>query len=214
MGRKSKKLARKTSSNNRNEIARVRLHETQSAAMISGQATVSLSPATFTSLSSLAGQFDMYKVTRLRFRMHPATSTTIALAACYIPGISDNLPVGTVACAQVSDHTYIGGDTTVPSSWCQVPSAGLKGYMNWYKTVVGSPDAAEEVQGVIRLGGSSTEVYQLEVEATYLFKNLLPDSATPMTPAERGARETIALRDKLLRVMGHPGSCLPLQTKK
>lgn len=163
-----------------------------------GVAQINLQPTNLNSVAGAAANYEFYRITKLRYRLYPNGGGSM-LAAAYIAGAVDNAPSSPYDVAQTPHCVLYGDDVTVPTSWRNVPKSALASYNTWYKTVAGSPDPTEEVQGKIYLAGSSTDSYLLEYEMVYQFRTLVVTSATP---AQRGAIELEKYRAQLLRVLG------------
>lgn len=173
--------------------------------MSSGVAQISMQPPTFNSVAQVADNYEFYRLTRLRYRLHPNGGGAFCVAA-YIAGAVDNAP-STPSDLAVTPHCVVlGDDVQIPTPWRNVPRAALASYNTWYKTIAGSPDPSEEVQGKIYLAGGGTDAYWLEMEATYQFRTLVVTSATP---AERGALALEKERAYLLRILGLSNLVLP-----
>ncbi len=158
-------------------------HVVGASTTASGVATIPLTPAISTTVGSLGDTWAAYRFTRLRFRLHPAAAQAGGwLTACYVTGITDTAPASVSAGSDNNESTLIGKASTVPSRWVNVPKLVLSGYHPWYKTVGGSPESAEEVQGNIFINDSAagTAAYIIEIEGTVEFKDLLINTSTPM----------------------------------
>jgi hypothetical protein len=113
---------------------------------------VSVSPnAAFSPrLAAIGDDFDEYRVTKLQFRILPGGAASAATsAACYQPGIVDTPPATALTISESINTTLLGGGQTVPTKWSSVPAGVLAGMHPWYKTVPGTPEASEELQGGI-----------------------------------------------------------------
>ncbi len=151
------------------------------AALASGLGTINIQPSTFNQVGTVADAYALYRCRKLRYRSQPLASTATALQAiAYIPGAVDNPPATVASLAQVSTSVLISERATVPSNWVSLEYNQLRGYLEWYKTVVGSVDPVDEVQGAIFIFGTGTEIYRVEVEGEFEFRDLLPTSLTPM----------------------------------
>lgn len=204
-------MTRKTKRNNRTrrnnvnsrggrvDSALVNVHILNSAVFVSGIRTLAMSPATFIQSAAIQDVYELYRFRRLRYRLHRNGSISSMQVAAYLPGVTDNAP-STPADLAVCQHAAIlSSVATVPTGWMKVPRFALQSYGSWYKTVVGSPDAAQEVQGNIFLAGNTTDLCVLEVQGEIEFKNPCTTSATP---AERGALECAQERTRLLKLLG------------
>jgi len=201
MGRKNKRNKNKRSNRSggyTRDIITVSSRQFTIVGLAGGVGQISLSPSSFIEAAAISDVFELYRVTKLRYRLHRHVSTSGSLAAVYIAGVVDNAP-STAADASVSPYTAVITPTaTVPSGWRTVSRRDLVGYQPWYKTIAGSPDPAQEVQGRIYLAGLASDFWTVEVEVVYQFKSPCTSSATP---AERGARECALERERLLRIL-------------
>lgn len=178
-----------------------------------GAAVISINPAAFPQAAQLADTYAMYRVTKLRYRFHVSDlgSPPALTTAVYIPGVTDNAPASSAIIMLIPYAAFLDRGAVLPGRWASVPRAVLSSYLPWLKTIVGSPDPAEETQGNVYLRGGSTDTYSFEMEATFEFKDLLSTSVTPM---ERGKRECVEARERLLRLLGTPAPAqLPSTTK-
>ncbi len=180
---------------------RVHIRQVSETTLSAGAATITVSPAMSPQSTQYADAFQMYRVTRLRFRLMRTTTTTATQSACYLPGVTDNSPSSAAAAAAVPASVILPLTATVPTRWCNVPSNILSSYMNWYKTVVGSPDAAEEIQGNIYVRGGATDQYLIEIDAIMDFRVSVPTGVTPMTAVDRGRLERDKERQRILNLL-------------
>ncbi len=201
MTRKNKRKSNRRTNNRRSAIDMVTL---PARALLTGNTgaagiAISLQPTNLNSVAQAADNYEFYRITRLRYRLYPNGGGSIQTAA-YIAGAVDNPPTTFQDMAQTPHCVIYGDDVSVPTAWRRVPRTALISYNSWYKTVAGSPDPSEEIQGQIYIvSGNASENYIIEIEATYQFRTLVVTSATP---AERGAIELEKYRANLLRIMG------------
>lgn len=191
----------KRSSYNQTDTVRVHIRSYAEAALSSGTATIQVSPALCAQSAQYADAFQMYKVTSLRFRLYRSTTLLSTQVACFLPGVTDNSPTTTTTAAAIPHSAILPLTATVPTRWSSIPSRDLRSYMSWYKTIVGSPDAAEEIQGNIYIRGSSSDFYAIEIDAIMVFRDSVP---TGITPAERGRIATLKEKERLLRILACP----------
>lgn len=204
MPRKNRRNHTKSKSRNSfNQLDTVRVHVRHyvEAALSASAATIQVSPAMCAQSAQYADAFQMYKVTKLRFRLYRVGTTGTTQAAVYLPGVTDNPPstistVGTIPHAAILPLT-----ATVPTRWSVVNSKDLQSYMSWYKTIVGSPSADAEIQGNIFIRGNGTDQYAIEIDAIFVFRDSVP---TGVTPQERGRIETLKEKERLLRILACP----------
>ncbi len=181
----------------KNKVVKVAFRAYFSTALSSGAQTVPIQPATFGGVASIADAYALYRVVKLSYRLHPGSAITATQCAAYIPGVTDNAPANVASCGAVLTATPLGYRATVPSEWVRLGSAELQSYMPWLKTIVGSPDSAEEVQGNIFVTGNASEVYQMEVCGVFEFKDFITNSMTPEFRFARASEQL--LRSKQLK---------------
>jgi len=158
--------------------------------------------STFGRIAAIADTFELYRFVRLKYRIHAnATSRTGLQTSGYYPGIVDTTPTTN---AQVGENLHLcvlGISQVVPSNWVNVSKSALTGYFPWYKTIAGSVDTSEEVQGNIYHVGAGTEIVLLEVQGVVEFKS---PSSTGNTPAMRSAKKLEAERARIIKILGSP----------
>lgn len=166
---------------------------------------------------SVADGYEFYKVKKLEFRLEPATtgataSRTGTQAACFIAGITDVAPGNYQLASEVVEHVLLANAQTTPSEWCRVPKSILSGYMPWYKTIVGTPDASVELQGVIYIINGGADSCQVHVRGVISFKAGVPTSSTPMV---RQLAEMRREKDRLLKILAvSPAATNPGESSK
>jgi len=179
-----------------------------SASVLSGGAgTISMMPVTFPTASALADSYEFYRIKFLRYRLHPgeAAAFTGPIGVCYIPGVTDNPPTTTAGIANIDNHLILTNRQVSPTKWVKVTGAKLSSYMTWYKTVAGTPDSDVEIQGVLYLSGVTTDHYDIEVEAIFEFKTLVPIGSTPEA---RRQRAILAEKERLLKILSYSPAVL------
>lgn len=204
MPRKNRRNHTKSKSRNSfNQLDTVRVHIRSyvEATLSAGSATISVSPALCAQSAQYADAFQLYKVTKLRFRLNRITAISGTQAAVYLPGVTDNPPSTVTTCGSIPHAAILPLSATVPTRWSVINSRDLQSYMSWYKTIVGSPSADAEIQGNIYIRGSATELYAIEIDAVFVFRDSVP---TGVTPAERGRIETLKEKERLLRILACP----------
>lgn len=193
-----KTSSRKKNSYNKTDTVSVHARLYTEANFASGTATIAMNPASFPQALEIADVYAMYRIKKLRYRLYRSTTNATTQVAVFVPGVTDNGP-GTISVAALIPHCAILPlSATVPTPWKNVPPAILKSYMPWFKTILGSPDPAEETQGNIFLRGNTTDQYAIEIDAIFEFREPL---STSVTPAERGRLECEAERVRLLRIL-------------
>jgi hypothetical protein len=173
----------------------------------SGLATLQVSPNSTMSptLTAIAQVYDEYRFTKLRYRLHPngpfATNPTFKTLAFY-PGIVDVPPSSPSLNAESTLCVVHSGGQTTPSKWMNVPRKILAGMHSWYKSVPGTPDIAEEVQGYMFFAGLVASASWIwEVEGVCDFCSPINASSTPEA---RKIAVAARYRDRLLTVLSAP----------
>lgn len=165
--------------------------------LVAGSAAIPVIPsngALSPRATTVSDAWALYCVRRLKFRLRKATLTG-PMAAGFILGVTDTVPSTFGQVSEIIKHTTIVSSDTEPSAWCMLSGKALRGYQPWYKTVAGSPDTSVEVQGVIYLAGTGTDLITIQIEVEISFSQPL---ATVDTPLARGAYKVI--RDERLRL--------------
>ncbi len=187
------------------------------AAFTTGQ--ISLDPTTLGGSrgAELADVFALYRVIKLKFRIiSRVTTSTIAVAACYIPGVTDTFPSTPANVSTIPGSIYLSLVSGNPSGWCNVPKSQLASYETWYKTIAGTTDVAQEIQGNICVAANSAATVDIQILALYQFRGPVPIGSTPQ--ARRDAADRAAWKQHLAvlaagaRLMGvstpAPPSCV------
>ncbi len=170
-----------------------------------GLTTLPLYPTSFPRVLEVADAFEQYRVTRLRYRLHPiSVANQRAIAVAYYPGITDNPPAAVTDIAENTLRAVLGVAATVPTKWVSVPTSVLQGCFPWYKTVPGSSDSSEEIVGNLYARGAGlSDYYGLEVEGMFEFKGPANTGATPMARVQAARQRQ---RERLLSLLSTPGS--------
>jgi hypothetical protein len=150
--------------------------------LTAGAATIPISPNSTlcTRLVTLADTFEQYRMIDLKYRMHRAAATVVNVqAAGFIAGVTDTAPSSVLTVAETGNATILGGQSTIPSDWLHVPRQVLAGQLPFYKTVVGSPDTLEEIQGNLYVVGNATDAYHVEIRGAIEFKQPVDPANTP-----------------------------------
>ncbi len=175
-----------------------------SAALAAGVGSVNVNPLGLSShLAALADTYDLYRIIELEYRLLPNSTITAAQLAAYYPGITDTQPTSAATCAENLDCVILGSQQSVPTAWHKVNKQSLQGYFPWYKTVQGSLDSSEEVQGSIFVVGTGSETFSLELRGVAELKNPV---AIGNTPQLRTARRQENQRDKILAILSTPAA--------
>lgn len=146
-------------------------------------------------LAAIADDFDEYRVTSLRFRLQQPITAAATFAACYQPGIIDTPPTTAATISEGLNSIVLSTGITTPSQWSRVPKGVLAGMHPWYKTIPGTPEASEELQGGIYAAASTTGSI-LEWEGVCEFRSAISAGNTPME------RALAARRREKARIMG------------
>ncbi len=183
-----------------NRIEIVEFHTYAEGSLVSGKGTVAVAPSSFTRVAALADNYALYRFTELRFRLLPTsagTNITGAMGVGWLPGVTDTAPNSTIALAECIQSCILSVRATVPTEWVRLTRSDLQGYEPWYKTVAGTPESADEVQGNLFLTGAGTDGYALEVRGTVEFKVGVNTAFTPALKESRDQRE----RERILRLL-------------
>ncbi len=155
-------------------------------------------------LAGVADNFNLYRINRFRFRMHPVANTGVSrVTAAYSPGVSTTSPSTLALIGEFLYTATMGpaGGQTVPSNWVNVPRQLLQGQLPWYRTIQGSQDASEEDAGYIYVAGTSTDAFVIEIEGEYEFKDAIDPGLTLETRVQRREIALARRREKLLAIL-------------
>ncbi len=167
---------------------------------VSGLLTLSVSPLLTPRLTSLADDFDEYRFTKLSFRILPKTSVTDLQCASFTPGIVDTAPALISAQSETIQSIVKGIGQTCPTDWVHVPQGVLHGMHSWYKSVAGTPESAEEVQGqlFVRTSAGDTTAVLVEIRGVCEFRAAIDTGSTPLDRAlARRRREKMRIMNAL-----------------
>jgi len=169
--------------------------------------TLAIQPAGMgTRVSGIADSFELYRVTALKFRLLPSATVSGTVrpttsAAGWYAGVTDTVPSTVTSIAENTESVLLAVWATVPTEWCRVGKVSLAGYCPWYKTIQGTPDVAEEIQGNIYVAAGSTDSYVIEVRGVIEFKGPVNPSSTPMA---RQMAEMRKEKDRLMKILATP----------
>ncbi len=174
-------------------------------ALISGKNQILLAPATFPRVLAQADLYELYRFTKLRFRIATFQSSAAGLPdenilLAYFSGPIDSTPAFTDLNENVVS-TLFAANMHVKTDWVQVPGQMLRGPATWYKGIAGTMESWDEVQGTFALGStntSSTGTVIVELEGTVEFTSPADPGATP---AERARRHNERDRERILRLL-------------
>lgn len=163
---------------------------------VTGNLTYSVNPqsAPFAGVNEVADQFDLFKVVRLEYRLHPMdpTLTTNQVVAFY-PDV--DIQTQTVAQASYSPiAAVISPFCGVPSSWVKVPPSQLKGMLDWYKCSADAGAAEFESQGLLQAAGGLGDTFILEVRGLFHFKNPVSSALMFQRVIERAVASGVVVR--------------------
>jgi hypothetical protein len=188
-------------SDQRDRIVRVDFSATQASNGVASTYTQAIHPSGLgPRILSMADSFEFYRVEKLEFRLHPGTDISgLILGACYLGGVTDTVPATQYDMSQVVHHVCLGSVAKMPTNWCVVDARTLAGYCPWYKTLQGTPDVAQEIQGnIYSISGNSSTAVLLEFRGTIAFKGAVPVGSTPM---ERVLTENRREKQRLLQLL-------------
>jgi len=163
-----------------NNITKVKFHNlhTVTTSGTTGVAQYNVGPQSTMcpGLNEISDQFDLFRVARLMYRVHPMDPTyTTNQGACFYPDV--DIQVQTIA--QLSESPIAAVQTPftgVPSRWVNVPRAALKGMLDWYKCTPDAGSTEFEGQGTMQYAGGLAEIVRVEYMGVFHFKN--PVSST------------------------------------
>jgi len=122
-------------------------------------------------LAEIADQFDLFKISRLSYRIFPMDpSYTTSQGLCFYPDVD----IQTQTIAQLTSSPLAAVNTPfngVPSSWIHVPASQLKGMLDWYKCTADAGAAEFESQGILQACGGLGDTITFEIRGVMLFKN-------------------------------------------
>jgi len=156
-----------------------------------------------------------FRILKLKFRLVASDVITAALAAGYVGGIQDSPPITQLTVMELIPATVRGVQQTCYSDWVVVPKKDLAGPFPWYKTIPGAADSTEEAPGQIRLAGSTTSAFTLEIRGTIEFKTGVATANTPLAAnlsrqirEERHLTAVLAEKERLMRIISAPPAVL------
>lgn len=152
-----------------------------------------------TRLGLIADEFETYRFTEVKFRLHPLlTLAADLIAMSYLPGVVDATPSFT-SLNEVVDSVYISGQATVPSEWRTVTKSELRSNI-WYKSIPGAASDWDEQQGTFRIASAANAnvaVY-FEIRGVCEFCGAADPGATP---AMRLLGRQLKERERLLKLL-------------
>lgn len=171
-------------------------------------ATIPLQPVALLSdrLASIADNWGLYRVTRLRFRLHPTGSLN---TLSYVPGVTDTPPANLASNIEIEHCAILGSNEQMRTPWVVVDRVTLAGQLKWYKTVAGTTDALEEIQGNLFVANTASVNYFYEIDGICEFSSPLDNANTP-DPLVRLARE----KARLMKILASPDIVTASKTGK
>jgi len=193
------------SKRNGQAITRLPFHYFVAVGTSAGAGQVNMLPAAFPRVLEVADSFDMYRVSKFKFRIGPpnstlAASTTAHQVAGFYPGVTDNAPASINDVSENIYSTVRWGNQTTPSDWVEVPKTVLQGYVPWYKTVAGSIDAALERFGSMFVFSSDASTTSVTIEYRGVFEFKGPAN-TGATPADRRKKMLLEEKVRMLKIL-------------
>lgn len=169
-------------------ITRTRFHALTTSTLSSGGSSQSVGPGLNSTLTAMAAVYELYRVSKLRYRLHPNASQSTALIAAYYPEAQVTIPSIDQNSENI-DCCMLFEDTTVPTPWHNVPRSRLKGQIDWWKCVPDAGASEFEIQGIIVLTGTGTDAFRLEMDGVVEFKNPIPAAAAAAVHKQRAMDE-------------------------
>jgi len=162
---------------------------------VTGIATIPVNPQStqLGDLDDVGNQFDLFRVAKLKYRLHPMDPANLVGALAYVPDID----VQTATATQLSGSPIAAVMTPfsgVPSPWITVPPSQLKGMLDWYKCVADAGAAEFESQGTIYLACGLGDVLYWEVRGIMEFKNPVSNVIMMERTIDRAVREGKVVR--------------------
>ncbi len=149
-------------------------------------------------MASLADDFDEYVCTKLRYRLRNFQNAAGGVvASAFYPGITDTAPLY----ASIIENLHaavIPQYQTVPTEWHNIPKRTLQGMHTFYKTVAGTPESAEEIQGTIYADATVTQSCLIELEGEFVFR---APAAAAATPADRAMAAKNRERKRIMALL-------------
>ncbi len=194
---------------------KVPFHASILGSLAAGVGSFNLSPSliTHTGIASIADAFELYRVSKLSYRLLRAPGITAPQAAAYYPDITDTPPNTLDQNGENVNSTLLSQAATVPTDWVHL-SPVAESALKWYKTIQGTMDSWDEIQGIIYVTGSVTESYLLEVKGVYEFKGQADPGNTPELREKRRQARLDYQRKKLLTILASKPDSSVLSSKQ
>lgn len=186
MVRRQKQRRKMRSGRINSNITRIHSHRLNNIVLTAGAATVSLNPTNVQlgSLAEIYTGFDLYRIKRLRFRIHPNAAMGFAQSAAFYPETLVT-PSSVTTNSEATDSCVQVKDSSIPSRWVNVPPIRLKGQLDWYKCTPDGSAGELETYGLIAIQGTTTETVNLEIDLLVEFKNPVDASVALARQMER-----------------------------
>ncbi len=187
-------------SNNLSKIVRVPFSYVLPATPTTVYDVQPIAPSLFPRILAIANSYELFRVAEMKFRiLSSGVAAGDYCTAGYYPGITDSPPADAQTLSENPVSTTWHEGWTVPSSWCEVPRADLRGMHEWYKTVPGSPENAEEYPGeFFSCASPNNTLRTVEFKGVFEFRGAVNTAATPMV------RQKLALlkeKQRLLKIL-------------
>ncbi len=184
-----------------NRVTKVPFKAIFGVALAAGKFVQPVNPINLSSrLASMADDFDLYRLSKFRFRLIPSTLASENVVCAYQAGVTDT--AGTFATVGESNHaTCLGLQMTTTTDWVEPKGGDLRGAANWYKAVPGAADDWDEIQGALIFASSNAA----STASVYIEAEGVMDFASPadpgLTPAMRRDRMLAREKKKLLAIL-------------
>ncbi len=177
-------------------------HAAYQSTLAAGVSSFNLSPSLIvhTGIASIADAFELYRVTKLSYRLVRTATLTGSQSAAFYPDITDTPPNTLDQNGENINSTLLGLNHTVPSDWVTINPSSMTA-AKWYKTIQGTMDSWDEIQGIIYVTGSGTDAFLLEVRGLYEFKGQADPGNTPEMREKRRLARLEFQRTKLLSIL-------------
>jgi hypothetical protein len=150
--------------------------------------TLSVSPvdSSIGRLIAISDSFDLYRFTRLRFRLLPSLVGGAGADGClaFVPTNPSAYPASLNDLVEAEDSVYFWGQQTVPAQLNVSPATLKGGVPVWYKTrAISSIPDLFEYQGALTVGDESgaSRVYTIYMDYVITFKCPIGVSQTGFT---------------------------------
>lgn len=187
-------------------VVRIPFSFINESAVAAGVGSLSLVPSALGRANTVADTFSFYRISELRYRLHPtSTAQTASVAVAYYSGVVDTAPASMNVLTQNPFRCYLSPQSTVPSQWITLGWRELKSYFPWYKSNLGATTSAEEIQGTLYLvSPAATTSYVLEYEGIMEVRGPVATAQTPMlvpVPAPRDPK--LEEKRRLLQLLSY-----------